>query len=387
MALGYVFLSKSEVLLENLSFQGYDAKMSRNLSAKADLTLNWETSLNADGGAFHAALDCPAAVTLSGTVAGSSLETVSTTGAVMGGKLVCSGVSGTGIPLIIEYASDYATFSTGTYVNSVNINPSGTATVFGGTFVDPEAKAMTFNLPTTYSNLDGDLNSDDFRAGSTGSVAFPSGYGDNDVDARKTAIGLVRNDSGWNSVFWNNPKSNAVIEKNPNNADAVNAKMSATSSGFLRLDVDRPYSVKVVEFDSGTYLETGELRKIATAEYASATGGIGYLQNDLTLSGTRSNGDNAKAFDFKNRNYAIFLSYPVAYANGITHLKYRISGENDSGSGLYLVPIDDSYEGSVKYLGSDVVIDKSGNYRSKTLEFSAPKTGVNLGGTCQWTWG
>lgn len=48
MSLGYVFLSKSEVLLENLSFQGYDAKMARNLSAKADLALGWAASLNSN---------------------------------------------------------------------------------------------------------------------------------------------------------------------------------------------------------------------------------------------------------------------------------------------------------------------------------------------------
>lgn len=66
MSLGYVFLSKSEILLENLSFQGYDAKMSRNIRGKADMALSWATSLNANGGNFQAALKCPT-VTMSGT--------------------------------------------------------------------------------------------------------------------------------------------------------------------------------------------------------------------------------------------------------------------------------------------------------------------------------
>ena len=50
MSLAYVFLSKSEILFENLSFQTYDSKMSKNLSAKAELALNWDASANSDGG-------------------------------------------------------------------------------------------------------------------------------------------------------------------------------------------------------------------------------------------------------------------------------------------------------------------------------------------------
>lgn len=126
MSLGYVFLSKSEVLLENLAFQGYDSKMGRHLSAKADLALKWAASLNSNGGEFRPARACPTSVTLSGTVGGSSLETVSTVAKIAEGRLYCEGVSAAGIPLRLDYSPDYSTFLTGTYVNSVNVNLAGT---------------------------------------------------------------------------------------------------------------------------------------------------------------------------------------------------------------------------------------------------------------------
>ncbi|MDQ1344070.1 MAG: hypothetical protein QG650_790 [Patescibacteria group bacterium] len=310
MALGYVFLSKSDVLLENLSMQEYDARLSRNLSAKADLALNWESSLNADGAGFVAARECPPTVSMSGTVSGSTLETVAVAPAIRDGRLVCEGASANATLLRLYYSSDYSTFLTGSYVNDVNINPSGSGTELSGTFADPEGKYLSFALPSGFSPYDRDLNSDDYRTGSTGSVAYPDGYSDNDARARKTAIGLVRNDAGWYAAFWNDPKSDAVIEKNSNNGDSLSAKLPSVSAGYLHFEIDRPFSIRVVEFDSGSYLATGELHRISSEESSSSTGAVGYLQNDLTFSGSRSPGDNARAFDFQNRDYAVFLSYP-----------------------------------------------------------------------------
>lgn len=169
------------------------------------------------------------------------------------------------------------------------------------------------------------MDSDDYRPTSTGASAYPDGYRDDDADARASAAGLVRNDSGWNLAFWENPKTSAVIARNANNSGALFEKPSETSTGYLRFEIDRPFSIRVVEFDTGAFLSAGELRKVSVTQADSSTGATGYLQNDLTFSGSRSPGDNAKAFDFKNRDYAVFLSYPAAYSGSVTHLKYRIS--------------------------------------------------------------
>lgn len=42
--------------------------------------------------------------------------------------------------------------------------------------------------------------------------------------------------------------------------------------------------------------------------------------------------------------------------------------ENEHGSGVYIVPINDSVSGTVKYLGSDIIIDRDGDYRYKEFE-------------------
>lgn len=67
---------------------------------------------------------------------------------------------------------------------------------------------------------------------------------------------MIRSDSGWNNAIWTNFKTNAYVERNSNNVDSVNAKISATSTGFLHFDVDRPFMVRVVEFATGAYLES-----------------------------------------------------------------------------------------------------------------------------------
>lgn len=325
---------------------------------------------NSDGNGFNPARSCPGAVTMSGTVGGIT-ETVTTAAKVRGGRLVCEGVSAAGISLRLEYSSDYSTFLTGTYVNSLNVNPtagSGAGTLLGATFSDPEAKFVSFALPSNFSNYDGGLDSDNYDVGSTGSVSYPDGYADNDADARLYPTGLVRNDSGWNLAYWSNPKTSTAIDRNPNNSGSVFFRPSQTSTGFLFFDIDRPFALRLVEFDSAAFKDSGELRRLSVLETSSSSGTIGYLQKNLSFSGTRSSGDSAMPFDFKNRNFAVFVSYPPAYSGSVTHLKYRIAGETEGGTGMYLVPIDDSVSGVLKYFGSDIVIDSSGNYRYKFLE-------------------
>jgi hypothetical protein len=389
-AIAYLLFAKSEALLENLSFQRYDLKLSRNLSAKADLVLKWENTLNSDGGYFPART-CPGAVTMSGTAAGSVNEIISTVPAVENGQMICSGTTIAGTNLRLYYSSDFTTFLTGTYVNSVNINPTGTGTFLGGTFSDPEAKVLSFTLPAGFSDYNGKVNSDDYRVYSTGTVLYPNGAANNDVLARKTVFGFVRQGAGWTEAFWTNAKTNAVIDANANNADPINVRPSTTATGYLYFDIDQPHSIRVVEFDSGSYLASQTLKKISTQDRTNTAGAVGFLQNDLSFSGSHAAGDNAKVFDFQNRNYAIFLSYSGTTASGTTsYLKYRITGQNEAGSGMYLQPIDDSMAGNVRFYANDIIIDPSGNYRAKTQDFFVPKTTSNpagFGGWCSWTWG
>jgi hypothetical protein len=72
------------------------------------------------------------------------------------------------------------------------MNPSRISQTLSGTFSDPNSTFVSFELPSDFSDFDGNLDSDDFRTGSTGSVAYPSGHFDNDADARTGVVGAVR---------------------------------------------------------------------------------------------------------------------------------------------------------------------------------------------------
>jgi hypothetical protein len=87
---------------------------------------------------------------------------------------------------------------------------------------------------------------------------------------------------------------------------------------------------------------------------------------DLSLSGAKTG---AKIFDIKNKDYAIFLSFSGNLTNtGIDFLKYKITMENENGSGVYITPLDDSGTGIIKYLGTDIIIDRDNDYRYKQFE-------------------
>jgi hypothetical protein len=252
---GYVLFMKADVLVENLSYQNYDAKLSRNAAAKADLAFKWETFLNVNGEGFAAARDCPE-VTMSGTLAGGTAENVQTFHEIENSVAICKGTSVSGRVLKLFYTADYSTFETAWYNTNVGFVASGSYMTGSTVFSDPEAKLLSLFLPATFSQIDGNANSDDYRSGSTGSVNYPNGYVDDDTLARKTGYGYVRKNAGWINIFWENPKIAAAIEANTNNSDALSSVPSQTSTGYLFFDIDRPHAIRVVEFETGAYLDS-----------------------------------------------------------------------------------------------------------------------------------
>ncbi len=163
--------------------------------------------------------------------------------------------------------------------------------------------------------------------------------------------------------------------------------MGEVSEGYLRISADGTFSVRVVEFDTGALAEAGQLVAIASEERAGIASGTGYLQNDLSLSGSRASGDGAKPFDFQNRSFAVFFSYPEGASEGRTHLKYSLGVETATGTLAYVAAIDDSRPETIRFHGVDVIVDPAGSYRSKSLDFSVPKPGLPNPPACEWTWG
>ncbi len=89
---------------------------------------------------------------------------------------------------------------------------------------------------------------------------------------------------------------------------------------------------------------------------------------DLSVSGSTDIASR-KVFDLKNKDYAFFLSFSGNLTNtGVEFLSYKISMQNEQGTDIYIVPIQDAENGTMKYLGNDIIIDSDSDYRLKEFE-------------------
>lgn len=190
---------------------------------------------------------------------------------------------------------------------------------------------------------------------------------DDDDLARKITYGYIRKDGLWRNIFWNTDTSAQKIRKNSNNTGSLVIFPDQTVSGMLRLDLNSSYNLKIVEINSELYKESKEIRILNSINSTSNTGAIGYLQNDLSVS---SNTANAKLFNLKENNYAIFLSSTGTTAD---FLKYKYYFTNQTGSIIYTVPLDDSLPDQMAYYGNTIIIDTDGSYIGKEQEFIRPK--------------
>lgn len=68
--IGYIISIKIDTLMENLDIQNYDMKLHSNITEKANLSTEYNTSLNTNGSGFINTILCPDSVTMSGTYAG-----------------------------------------------------------------------------------------------------------------------------------------------------------------------------------------------------------------------------------------------------------------------------------------------------------------------------
>ncbi|MDD5377212.1 MAG: hypothetical protein PHH16_03780 [Candidatus Gracilibacteria bacterium] len=375
--IGYIIVVKMDTLMENLDIQNYDTKLHSNLTEKADLAIGYDLSLNTDGSGFTNTIKCPDSVTMSGTLAGGTLENIATVPFFSNTAFVCSGSTAKG-NLLITYSSGGTVFVTGSYLGSnIALQPAGGTGARTGTFSDGSGTYISFTATGTFSNLDLDRNSDNFQTFSTGTIAYPNGFLDNDDLARRTIYGYIKKDTGWYNSFTMNTPIRKYIAGNTLNIASSSVMAGDTQTGYLRLDIDNPYNIKIVEFDRARFESIQELR-VSTGSTASfSTGGIGWIMPDLSLSGSAGTGSR-RVFDLKNKDYALYLSFSGNLTNtGVDFLKYKITMENENGTGVYITPIDDSTNGIIKYLGTDSIIDRDNDYRYKQFEVVRENTIVS----------
>ena len=364
--IGYIITIKIDSLMENLDIQNHNMKLHANLTEKADLAIGYDLSVNANGSGFTNTILCPNSVTLSGTLAGGTTNTIGTVPFFQNTAFVCSGSTSEG-NLLISYNSGGTIFATGSYLGStISLLPMDGTSSRTGTFSDGSGTYVSFTATGVFSNLDLDRNSDNFQASSSGTFLYPDGQSDDDDLARKIIYGYIKKNTSWQNSFLMNTPIRKYIASNPLNATPTAITADSTQTGYLRLDIDNPYAIQVLEFNKTIFDSTKELQVITGSTASFSTGGIGWIMPDLSLSSIKTG---AKIFDLKNKDYAIFLSFSGNLTNtGVDFLKYKMSMENEYGTGVYIVPLDESSNGVIKYLGTDIIIDRDKDYRYKQFE-------------------
>lgn len=335
-------------LASNSDLQNISSRLSRWVLWKWDLAIKYTKTLNTNWSWFTDDIGCPATISMSwSTISNSSIAMTLT---YSSGTIVCSWVY-TAWDVDLYFNPEFTDFLYAEYNNDTVSVSSG---IGSRSFFDADNTNINFSsaLPISPDNIDDNFNSDDYMVTSTWTISYPDGYLDDDADARKNIYGYANSDAGYTNIFWNNLATSAYINNNVNNADGINVNIGTANDAYVKLDVNKAFRLKIFQFDRLEYAETNQLISTWSITSDEIAGGIGYLQNDagvLSLSPTIT--WNELDFDFVANDYALFILNTSTWA-----LLYNISAETNTGSGIYINPVDDSGVDVIKVLANDMVI-------------------------------
>ncbi len=232
-------------------------------------------------------------------------------------------------------------------------------------FNDSDSTLISFwtEGTTWWDDLDDNFNSDDYRVSSTWTVMYPWDFQDDDVIPRLTVFWDVRDSKVYQNIFWTNYKTNDFIEGNNYNNDWLNVKIWDVSEGYFYLDLfsDSPninFDIKVYEFDRNAYKNEYTLLLKKSYEKKWMLKNSWYLEFDGTnLDLSTEKTANIMKFDFKNKDYALFL-----INNLDSNLSYRLTWEDNAWKKIYINAIDDSSIWYIKSLSNHMIIWDEKNF-------------------------
>ena len=362
-----VVLTNTSMLITNYKISAINRELSTNIVSKWKLAIKISKHLNSDGWWFIDNMWCPWAptnITMSWDTVKSTIVTTSLE--YSSWVFFCSG-SYNWDNLEIYFNSSYDDFiSAKLWNSSVNLWVLDDK-VWDTNFTDTDNTLISF-LWTSYQksdDIDDNFDSDNYSVSSTGNIYYPNNYIDNDSDARRNIYWYISSDSDFYNIFWINSKISKYIDNNINNSDSLSTT-PLTSSWYLYLDVDNPYTLKLAKFNKTIYDDTQELLYITWSSNTSFSWWLWYIQDDLTLSGWIT--WNEYSFDFLNYDYALFLKNTWTWV-----LFFWLSWEGISWSWMYINPIDDSLDDTIKVLWNDIIMSDMWTYMWKISEFVGDK--------------
>lgn len=374
---GYLIFQTSTNIHKMSEEQTIQSVLERNMNTKAERAFALSASLNANGSWFTNTPSCPH-VTLSGNTI---TETIQTHHSYDGSMLTCAGIypssSTNHANFYIQLSDDFTSYTWASY-KSIDIKPlSLSGWEYSATFTDSDQTIATWNGAITWSNIDANLNSDNFRSDSYSGVQYQilSGstlgnqFSDDDSQWRKMITGFAGYGDGFINIYWNTPGVESYIKKNSNNysgttdlSEPLWMYVSDVLSGAIHLEVDGPSDLRIIEYDKSLYKEN-QTRKILSTKNYSFTGGInGYLTSTgiINLSYDSTPSADEFSWDMRDHLYGVFLRSQSWAQNTQSQIRYILRMKDISWKDIYITPLIDAMRdansGLWKYWSNDIIL-------------------------------
>lgn len=361
VTLSLVFAS---IIIDNFSYMSHysnfsdiEKKLYNNIESTSKLQVDYNDDFNITWSGYTDNISCPSSITLSWSTQSSTISSslnVSDSWSI----IYCSWTYQSSWDLSIYFNTWYTDFIEADYDGFITDISSWIWDFFDSDLTHIDFSGSNY---LTWDFIDDDFNSDDYKCSSTWSVVYPNWFQDDDCIWRKTLFWFVSPHIWFTKVFWSTSKTSSIIDENTNNSGTLNIKIWDVSSGILHFDIDKAYELMLIEFEKSSYDDYNELISSFVLTWSSISWNIWYLQNNWSLSETKTTFE--YNFDFKDKDYAIFLKWTWT-----TGLIYNITWEDSSWSDIYLTPIDDSDPYITRYLWNEIIIDDRGRYLSKQID-------------------
>lgn len=306
----FVILNKQAYFEKSLEGAFIQDILSKNILTQATLSINYLKENNKNNGLYIPFLSCPEEVKIF------SWSELTQTGKTTFDNNNCTWTFNWE-NLILYYTWNYTTFWSGELGwNGFELSWENILT---GTFSPLD---VSFEKPTIFQ--------DDF------------------IKARTEINGIIIKNTWFQNIFWNNTQINNFISSNTNNSLPF-LSLWNTSSWVLYLDITDSFSGKIITFDKVIFDMHNKLVQTDEINFSHSWWIIGYLQDDLSFSGSLWN---PKVFDFESNNYAIFLSYNTWILDNI---RYNLRVFSYDGVTVYINPIKDDTD-NIEFLGNTILI-------------------------------
>jgi len=240
-------------------------------------------------------------------------------------------------------------------------------------FDDDDSTLISFDEQWTgwWDKIDDNMNSDDYKWWSIDDnwnyIEYAFWYEDDDILPRKTFWGNVPVWYQFYNIFWNNYKTNDFIDNNPYNNIWYSKKISEVGTGYLYLDTyntdnkdNSVFDLKIIQFDRDKYKQLNTLLPVKSWEGKDINNFVWYIQLSDTWSLSLAYYKTWKEFpfNFKDNDYAIFITNK----NKSGDISYILKWETDTGSWIYINPINDSLTWTVEVMANHMLMGWEKNF-------------------------